>query len=90
MNIFIGFIIGFLSSEVIAGRKTKGRRQLLKSTVFLYKGNIIHIHHWMWSLPLLILLVGIHYPSLLVIGIIAGIFIQGITYKDSFQIIYKQ
>lgn len=84
----LGIITGFIISEIIAGRKSVGRKQLFKSFTFRIKHSVIHIHHWMWCLPLTILLFLTHF-NIFIIGLFLGGFFQGITYKDSFQLIYK-
>lgn len=86
--LFLGIIIGCILSEIIAGRKSVGRKQLLKSFIFQRKNSRIHIHHWMWCLPIAVILFLVNAPSI-VIGLFLGGVIQGITYKDSFQLIYK-
>lgn len=90
MYIFIGsVIVGFLLAELIAGRKSMGRNQLIKSLTFNQGINIIHIHHWMWCVGLLIILFIVHYKSSVLNGLLFGAMIQGLTYKDAFKIIYK-
>ena len=89
MNIFMGLVVGFLCSEIIAGRKSKKRKQLLKSFLFKVKNNTIHIHHWVWSFLVLFILILTGYSSHSILGLFIGIFVQGLTYKNSFKIVYN-
>ena len=90
MNIFISFIIGYIVSEIVAGRKSIGRKQVIKSLRFNYKGGILHIHHWTWCLSLMILLYIAGYQMTVLFGFLAGCFVQGLTYKDYLKFFYTQ
>jgi len=88
MNLLIGIIIGFIISEIISGR-TPGKTRFFRSWKIFYKDRIVHIHHWMWSLTLLLILLLLEFNNLFILGIILGICIQGLTYKNFYKIIYK-
>lgn len=87
--LLLSAVIGFLISEVAAGRASKGRKQIFPSLRFKRGGNSIHIHHWVWCLTLLIIFSVVQYTHPILIGILLGACIQGLTYKDSLQFVYK-
>ena len=77
--------------------KNEGECPIIKPTIypFLYNGMVIipinkkkaiHIHHWMIYLFILFLSIFIYIPKI-VIGFSFGLFIQGIIYKDCFQLL---
>lgn len=91
MQLLVGIIIGFIVSEIISGR-TPGRNRFYKSLKFNFKNYSFHIHHWMWSIVLLLIINYNGYVNFLIDGVLLGICIQGLTYKDYseyFKIIKK-
>ena len=52
----IFIIVGFTLSKILAGKK-EGEEGIVKSLRFSYKGYFIHIHHWLYSLIILIILI---------------------------------
>ncbi len=63
--------------------------KLEKSFRFKVYNYIIHIHHWIWSFVLLLILFALNINSSVAFGLLIGSIIQGLTYKDRFIMIYK-
>lgn len=88
MNFLLGTIIGFLVAEAVSGRKS-GETGLIKSIKFpLRNKKVFHLHHWMWSMTMIIVFLLLGVTNRLFIGLLVGVFIQGITYRDFYKIIY--
>ncbi len=96
--IIIGLLIALCYSIFFLPRET-GYLPRINPTIFpiLYNGMVVipisnnkalHVHHWIIYLSLLILLYCIKSFGIL-FGIVLGLFIQGLLYKDSFNIIEK-
>ncbi|NMB92296.1 MAG: hypothetical protein GYA31_01575 [Parcubacteria group bacterium] len=86
--LFLGIIIGFLFWKIFAG-KYEGDR-LERSLRFLIKNYYIHLHHWLWSVILLVILFSLHIKIPFLYGILIGSIIQGLTYKDWYVIVYHK
>ncbi|MFA5953564.1 MAG: hypothetical protein WC812_03150 [Candidatus Pacearchaeota archaeon] len=84
----IGFVLGFIFAYLLSGKKS-GEKGILGSLKFNFKNYKIHIHHWIISLAILIILIAFKYYNYFIYGILIGIFVQGLTYKDFYKIIYK-
>lgn len=90
----IGLIISCIYSFLILP-KNEGAVPSLNPTIYplLYKGMIIipysdgyaiHLHHWIIYLIICILSIFLYIPQLL-IGFSLGLFLQGIGYRDCFE-----
>ena len=92
MNFYIiisGIIIGFLIAKFFSGKK-EGKQGILKSIKFSINKFNIHLHHWLIGSIILIALLIFKFYNDLVYGLIMGIIIQGLTYKDFNKIIYRK
>ena len=92
------FFVGMFLAELTTGRPkgvlsalTQYPRQKLPS-IFIGFGHskierAYHIHHWMWSKPL----IGVFFllEEYLLAAVAAGICVQGLTYADRFMIRVK-
>ncbi|MBT3406833.1 hypothetical protein HN419_06770 [Candidatus Woesearchaeota archaeon] len=85
--LIIGTIIGFITAKLLSGRK-EGEQGILKSLKFKINNKTIHLHHWIISLTILIVLTILNYNNNIIDGLLIGITLQGITYKDFLKIIY--
>jgi len=94
--ILIGLIISYLYSFYILP-ENEGSEPLINPTIYpiLKNGMMIipynntcamHIHHWIICLIICLASLFIYIPKI-IIGFSLGLFIQGISYKDSFNII---
>ncbi len=81
---FIGYFVQSLYSGKYPGDKIE------KSLRFLINDYYIHIHHWLWSLVLIILFIILGFYNPVVFGILIGFTIQGLTYKDRFVFFYHK
>ena len=66
----IGLIIGYASAKFLTG------------TTPQIKFSIFHIHHWIWATIILILLIWMEWSNPVLIGIFAGVALEGLTYED--------
>lgn len=98
INVIIGLLIALFYSMFFLPKKT-GYLPRINPTLYpiLYNGMILiplskeralHVHHWIIYLILLILLYFLKSFGI-IFGIVLGLFIQGLLYKDSFNIIEK-
>tara|TARA_B100000902_G_C26983661_1_gene751522 strand:+ start:16 stop:312 length:297 start_codon:yes stop_codon:yes gene_type:complete len=96
-NIILGIILAIIYSYIILPREEKGKPKLdinikgfIKNgmIIFEYKKYIFHIHHWIICLLLLIFFQ--KYLHNIINGLLIGLFIQGLLYKDCFEIIKKK
>ena len=92
MWILIIFVfIGFLLAKLLDGKREREREQgIVKSLKFKLNNYIIHIHHWLCALIILLILFFINYFNEAVYGFLIGLIIQGLTYRDFYQIIYRK
>ncbi|MEI7688617.1 MAG: hypothetical protein WCI91_00350 [Candidatus Nomurabacteria bacterium] len=88
MNLLAGIIVGFLFFKLFAG-KYEGDK-IERSLRFSIKNNYLHIHHWIFCLTLLIIILILGFKNELIIGLLIGSIVQGLTYKDRFLIIYSK
>ena len=87
--LIVGTIAGFLIAKFFAGNK-EGEQGRLKSIKFDIKKFTIHLHHWLLGLMIIILLASLKFYNDLIHGLLAGVIIQGLTYKDFYKIIYRR
>ena len=91
MNIYIlilGIIIGFLVAKICCGKKA-GDPGLFRLR-FNLKKYIVHLHHWLLASIGLIILILLNFYNNIIYGILIGLIIQGLTYKDFYKIIYSE
>ncbi len=60
-----------------------------KSLRFKIDGFYIHIHHWIIGLALFFICSYIALTNYFILGIIIGLILQGISYKDRTLVVYK-
>jgi hypothetical protein len=86
-ELLLGISIGYIVTKLLAGKKER-EQGILKSLKIPIKNKTIHLHHWLIALTALIILAIIQYNNTLIDGLLIGIILQGITYKDFLKIIY--
>ena len=92
MNILIilcGIIIGFYIAKLFAGNK-EGEEKEIHSIQFNIGKYHIHLHHWISATIILIILLIIGFYHDLVYGFLFGLIIQGLTYKDFYEIVFPR
>jgi uncharacterized membrane-anchored protein YhcB (DUF1043 family) len=87
--LIIGVIIGYLVSRLLSGAE-EGQQKKFKSLKFTVKNYIIHLHHWFTAALVMFLLLFLNWYNSFIVGLLAGMVIQGITYKDFYRLIYKK
>lgn len=96
--IAVGLFASFVYSVLILPN-SEGSEPKIKPTVYplVYRGmiiipysnvNAIHLHHWIWYFSIYVISLFVYIPHI-VIGFSIGLFIQGIRYKDSLNLICK-
>lgn len=94
INIFSGLLLSYLYSYLILP-KNEGDEPNIKVTIYpiFYKGMVIipyskkkaiHLHHWITSI---FIIVSTFKINDILFGFLLGLFLQGIQYKDRFEII---
>ena len=92
MNVYLivlWIVIGFFVAKLLSGKK-EGKQGLLKSLKFDVKKHTIHFHHWFIAILVLIVLILLNFYNDILYGIIIGLIIQGVTYKDFYKLIYSK
>ncbi len=85
---FLSSIVGYGAAKFFAGPRA-GVEGRVRSWIFRIHGYYVHIHHWMWGSAALGLLLLMHFQNVFVYGLLTGITIQGLNYRNRFTIIYK-
>ena len=75
-------MIGFLVANIFAGKKEGRKPRLILKT----RNHNYHLHHWIIALVILIFLIVLKYFNDFVYGVLIGVIIQGLTYKDFYEI----
>ena len=83
----ISGIFGFITASFIAGKK--GRKGIIAPIIFRIKDYKIHLHHWLISTIILIILMFLNFYNDVIYGFLTGLIIQGLTYKDFYRIISR-
>jgi len=98
MSLLVGIFCGFLYTLFVLP-KNKGGEPKINPTIYpiLYKGMIIipynnkkalHLHHWIFCFIICMCSYIIYIPNFIK-GFSITLLIQGITYKDSLNIVCK-
>ena len=87
--LIIGIFLGYLVASFLSGKKA-GQKGIFKSLIIKTKQYKLHLHHWIISLIILIILLIFKYYNNFIYGILIGIFIQGLTYKDFYKIYHNR
>lgn len=82
LSFIMGFGIGFLIASIFAGRKEGSKPRLILKT----ERHDYHFHHWIIALIVLIILFATDYGNSFIYGLVIGIIIQGLTYRDFHEI----
>lgn len=94
----VGLVVSYVYSVLILPN-SEGSDPKINPTVYplVYRGmiiipydkvNAIHLHHWIWYFSICLISMFVYIPSV-VIGFSLGLFIQGIIYKDSLNLMCK-
>lgn len=97
LYIVIGIVIGFIFAKTMCGHH-EHQQGILKSLIFHYKKNQIHLHHWLMGLMIIVTLplfklMHDHLWKIidyLILGFAIGMFLQGLTYKDWKEVIIHE
>lgn len=84
---FLGLTISYLVCLIFAGRHEGDK--INKSLRFKIGEFYIHIHHWIIGLVLFFICSYIGFTNYFILGIIIGLILQGISYKDRTLVVYK-
>ncbi len=83
----LGIFVGYFFWKFFAGKKEGDKKE--RSIIFCIGEYSFHIHHWIFSLVLLVVFFVLDITSSLLFGILIGSIIQGLSYKDRFLFFYK-
>lgn len=86
LSLFV--LIGFLSAKFFSG-KFEGDRSRYSLRIEI-KNYYLHIHHWLYSLLIIIVLLLIKFYNPIIYGLLIGIIVQGLTYRDWYIVIYSK
>ncbi|PIN75939.1 hypothetical protein COV17_03380 [Candidatus Woesearchaeota archaeon CG10_big_fil_rev_8_21_14_0_10_36_11] len=84
--LLLGAICGFTISYFLSG-KTEGQQGIIKSFIFTVGQYNVHIHHWIIALIILIALLYFGFYNDFVHGLLLGLIIQGLMYRDFYKFI---
>jgi len=83
----ISLLAGYLIARLISGRQAGDK--LNRSLLFKIGNWYFHLHHWFIGLTLIFILYYLQSTNWLIYGLIAGLIIQGLTYRDRFIFFYR-
>ena len=87
---FVGWLLGFVLTKCIAG-KTSGKQGRIRSIVIPFGRHEVHLHHWLISsgIIILILIIDVQFlASAISYGVLGGLVFQGIyCYSDWHKIL---
>ncbi len=91
MNIIFLLTIapGFIAAKFISGKEA-GEQGRLKSLRLKFRCYIFHLHHWVWSLGLVIILPRLDLDLAPLRGLLLGFVVQGLTYSDFYKFLYRE
>ncbi len=92
MNLYIlvfGIVIGFFIAKLLSGKK-EDEQGILKSLKFDITTFTVHLHHWFLATLILIILILLDFYNDIIYGILIGLIIQGLSYRDFYNIIYSR
>ena len=90
-TLLLGVVVGSVGAEIIAPH-AYGLHLFQSTFTTLKDGTRIHIHHWVWAL----LGMGLYairpfstkWINSMVVGILLGVFAQGVSYSTSHLMLY--
>ena len=93
LEIYLGALSGYFLSKYLSAKTAGQKNRWWKSIVFEIGNYRMHLHHWLYSLAILI--PGLYYNFLpfpqLSLGFLAGAAFQGIhCYRDWHKVIIKR
>jgi Ni/Fe-hydrogenase subunit HybB-like protein len=87
-SLLFGILLGFMFWKLFAG-KYEGDK-IEKSFRFLVGNYYIHIHHWIWCLIILFVLIILNFYNSFLYGVLFGSIIQGLGYRDWYYVFYRK
>jgi len=92
--LFVGIIIGIILNYIFGANKIGGDPVIGKNFKFKRdeKGNCIHIHHWMYLLPIVVLLFNCNIQNdyyELFMGFLLGLIVYDLSYRDFLEVNVK-
>jgi hypothetical protein len=81
--------LGYFVAKFFAGKKT-GQQGRIRSVILNIGRYKMHLHHWLFSAIILIVLASFRIYHDVVYGLLIGMMIQGWTYGDFYKIVYKK
>ena len=85
----LGIVIGFFVAKLDSGKK-EGKEGSIRALKFKINKYTIHLHHWFIASLIIILLISLNFYNDFIYGILIGLIIQGLTYKDFYKLIYSK
>ena len=84
----IGISTGYYLAKAVSGRFEGDKPE--KSLRILIGKNYVHLHHWFYSLIILLVLykLNVYHPA--IYGFFLGLILQGLTYSDRFRFFYTK
>jgi hypothetical protein len=93
LQIFFGIVIGYIIGKFLSGKKV-GQSGIIKSIILQIGRYRLHLHHWLFSLSVLLLSLMVDFLLPLPkfsLSLLGGLTIQGIIcYPDWHRILVKQ
>jgi hypothetical protein len=93
LEIYIGVLVGYFFSRYLSAKTAGQKNRWWKSLVFEVGNYRLHLHHWLYSLAILIS--GLYYNFLpfpqLSFGLLGGMIFHGIhSYRDWYKVVIRQ
>ncbi|HUW72217.1 MAG TPA: hypothetical protein VMV66_03485 [Candidatus Humimicrobiaceae bacterium] len=95
-EIYIGVLFGFFLSKYLSAKEAGQKNRWWKSLVFTIGSYNLHLHHWLYSLTVLIaiLISGLYHNFIplpqLSFGFLGGAIFHGIySYRDWYRVVVR-
>jgi len=84
----VALLIGFLAASFFAGEE-EGERGRVGSLRIHVKDYVLHVHHWFYAAAIMVALPSNEPHKEVMYGFLAGILVQGLTYRDFYKLVYR-
>lgn len=87
LQFIISIILGFAFWNFFAGKYEGDKlERSFRPKVGKYR---VHIHHWIYCCIILVIFILVRVYNPILLGLLIGLIIQGLSYKDRFVVIYR-
>ena len=94
IELYLGVLFGYFIGKYLSGRKMGERPRFWKSIVFRIGDYKIHLHHWLYSLGILVSFASFSFfpvSGQLSLGFLTGVIFHGVvSYPDWYKVVIRR